>query len=278
MEGNQNVVAKGNIKAIKKNFRWTARKHQFLASYLAKRARKGEKKGKSFGRLILDQAALAVSDVFEEECTKDNIESWLKTAKKKYTRIMTLREKSGWTWDDTNKVIVVDKTIAMEFIEANSYARDLLNTPLDDFEDLRLVCGEDLATGSHAKSNSDIKFETVVHDEATSESQDVAQPTSSEAPKESRGKRTRQSYMEETLAVVGGLSKQVALLTEAVGSDQEFVSRVFDEVMNMDGFSEQVLNKAFEHLTERPLAGRQFIARRPHMRVEWLKDFASNIN
>ncbi|KAL5725759.1 hypothetical protein ACHQM5_008868 [Ranunculus cassubicifolius] len=214
----------------RKNFMWSARKHMFVAAYLAERARGGEKKGRSFGKPILTKAAKAVFDESKEECRVENVESWLKTAKKKYTRIMELRDKkSGWSWNDVDKIIKVDRDIAAEFIEENAYAKDLLNVPLLDFEYLRLVCGEDLATGSYAKSNSDGQSENVA-EEATSEAQDVAGPSTTNQPNDNPRKRTRQYFMEEAVQTMSGLTKEVARLTNAIGSDQEFCNRVFDEV------------------------------------------------
>ncbi|KAL5709543.1 hypothetical protein ACHQM5_020222 [Ranunculus cassubicifolius] len=110
---------------------------------------------------------------------------------------MELRDKkSGWSWNDADKIIKVDRDIAAEFIEENAYAKDLLNVPLDDFEYLRLVCGEDLATGSYAKSNSDGQSENVA-EEATSEAQDVVGPSTTNQQNDNRRKRTRQCFMEE---------------------------------------------------------------------------------
>ncbi|KAL5716015.1 hypothetical protein ACHQM5_017759 [Ranunculus cassubicifolius] len=277
MEGDKDDAAP-NKKVVKKNFMWSARKHMFVVAYLAERARSGEKKGRSFGKPILTKAARAVFDEFKEECRVENVESWLKTAKKKYTRIMELRDKkSGWSWNDADKIIKVDRDIAAEFIEENAYAKDLLNVPLLDFEYLRLVCGEDLATGSYAKSNSDGQSENVA-EEATSEAQDVVGPSTTNHPNDNPRKRTRQYFMEEAVQTVSGLTKEITRLTNAIGSDQEFCNRVFDEVMTMVEFDDFVLNKAFEHLTENPLVGRQFVARRHEMRVVWLKEFASNLS
>ncbi|KAL5726414.1 hypothetical protein ACHQM5_009459 [Ranunculus cassubicifolius] len=191
---------------------------------------------------------------------------------------MELRDKkSGWSWNDADKIIKVDRDIAAEFIEENAYAKDLLNVPLIDFEYLRLVCGEDLATGSYAKSNSDGQSENVA-EEATSEAQDVVGPSTTNQPNDNPRKRTRQYFMEEAVQTMSGLTKEVARLTNAIGSDQEFCNRVFDEVMTMVEFDDYVLKKAFEHLTENPLVGRQFVARRHEMRVVLLKEFASNLS
>lgn len=121
MEGSKDVVEQRNKKALKKNFMWTTKKNKFLTSYLAECARNGEKKGKSFGRPIFKKVVEAVSQEFKEECRVDNVESWWKTARRKYGYIAKLREMSGWAWDDNLKMIKVDKMEAINFIEVRPF-------------------------------------------------------------------------------------------------------------------------------------------------------------
>ncbi|PIA64220.1 hypothetical protein AQUCO_00100005v1 [Aquilegia coerulea] len=235
----------------KKNFMWTAKTNKFLISFLADCAKNGEKHGKSFPKAVYAKAAEAVTDYCKTLCTMDNVDSRMKTVKKKYSRIAYLRSKSGWGWDDDQKIIKFGKEVAMEFIEANSYAKDLIN----------LVCGEDQATGSFAKSISDVQSENV--DDVTNGKE------SSERNK--RGKRSRP--WEEVLSKVDGLTEQVGRLTEAL-VDDSFVEKLYSEVTSMEGFEEKFLENAFDYLMAHPIEAKKFMVRRLAMRREWLQAFA----
>ncbi|PIA33127.1 hypothetical protein AQUCO_04200114v1 [Aquilegia coerulea] len=248
-------------KKRKKNFMWTAKADKFLISFLADCAKNGEKHGKSFPKAVYAKAAEAVTDYCKTLCTMDNVDSRMKTVKKKYSRIACLRSKSGWGWDDDQKIIKVGKEVAMEFIEANSYAKDLINVPLEQYEELKLVCVEDQATGSFGKSISDVQSENV--DDVTS---------GKESSKRSkRGKRSRP--WEDVLSKVDGLTEQVGRLTEAL-VDDSFVEKLYSEVTSMEGFEEKFLENAFDYLMAHPIEAKKFMVRRLAMRREWLQAFA----
>lgn len=68
-------------------------------------------------------------------------------------------------------------------------------------------------------------------------------------------------------------------LSEVVANvDQVFCDRVFLEVMKFIDFEEHVSIKAFDHLTERPLATKQFISKHPNMRKDWMGHLVSQMD
>ncbi|KAF5188285.1 hypothetical protein FRX31_022128, partial [Thalictrum thalictroides] len=76
-----------NYRKGKKNFMWTAKTDKYLVSFLAECAKNGEKHGKSFPKPVYTKAADAVSEFCKQLCTSDNVDSHMKTVKKKYGRI-----------------------------------------------------------------------------------------------------------------------------------------------------------------------------------------------
>lgn len=155
-------------------------------------------------------------------------------------------------------------------LQDNAFAKGLLNVPLDQYEELRAICGDDQATGCYAKSNCDL--------EDTCDSREVSEAlstTSSSIQGSGRQKRSRH-WGEEALSKIDGLTTQVSLLTEAVSTvDQEFCDRVYGEVMKLEGYDDRVLDKAFEYLTNHAIAGRQFLSKRHNMRMLWMEDFVA---
>ncbi|KAF5199300.1 hypothetical protein FRX31_011113 [Thalictrum thalictroides] len=151
-------------------------------------------------------------------------------------------------------------------MQENPWAKELLNVPIEQYEELRLVCGDDQATGSLSRSMSDTQVEE--GNEGSS-----AQNKSSEDRR--RGKRTRP--WDDVMAKVDGLSNQVGKLTEAL-VDDAFVEKLYSEVLGMDGFDMTFLEKAFDYLVAHQLEGKKFIVRRLEMRREWLQTFASTLD
>ncbi|KAF9606812.1 hypothetical protein IFM89_029269 [Coptis chinensis] len=71
----------------------------------------------------------------------ENVVGHMKTTKAKYTMIKSLKERSGWAWDDELKMIKVDKEDPEDFIEENPYAKGLLNVSIEQYDELSLTCG-----------------------------------------------------------------------------------------------------------------------------------------
>ncbi|KAF9608823.1 hypothetical protein IFM89_011861 [Coptis chinensis] len=197
MEETQQSV-KEKSKQEKKNYRWTDKKENFFISFLAECARKGEKKGKPFSKSTFTQAAKAVSDAFNDTCTAENVVGRMKTTKAKYAMIKSLKERSGWAWDDELKMIKVDKEDVEDFIEDGIQV------------DFLYVHARLILLGSSGKAIADIQSETV-------DIEDVSETRG--APQ--KAKRSRQ--WEEAFSKLDGLSQQVSRLANAVSNvDQSF--------------------------------------------------------
>ncbi|XVE71178.1 hypothetical protein DITRI_Ditri10aG0130000 [Diplodiscus trichospermus] len=89
------------------------------------------------------RVAKEISQKFGVECLPDHAENHLKTVKKKWTTITTIRQKSGFGWDDNLKMITAEKNVY-------------------DEEVMALVVGKDIVTGSYAKSFADLDMNTEI--------------------------------------------------------------------------------------------------------------------
>ncbi|XP_039126549.1 uncharacterized protein LOC120262487 [Dioscorea cayenensis subsp. rotundata] len=66
--------------------------------------------------------------------------------------IKKAKELSGASWDDATKTIILDPIVALTYIEAHPAARLFINKPIENYEVLKIICGEDSATGSYVTS------------------------------------------------------------------------------------------------------------------------------
>ncbi|XP_021675735.1 uncharacterized protein LOC110661416 [Hevea brasiliensis] len=96
-----------------KQFKWSKPMSQMLLKVLAEKAIKGNKpsltfKPKSFTPVVVE---INKKKKIGVECLSEHVENRLKTVKKEWITISTLRAKSGFVWDDNLKIANTDKHV-----------------------------------------------------------------------------------------------------------------------------------------------------------------------
>ena len=67
--------------------------------------------------------------------------------------------------------------------------------------------------------------------------------------------------------------KQIAVVVTALNHGPINTNELHKVVMNVEGFEEDMLDEAFDHLVNDEKAGRAFMAKNDRMRKLWLKKF-----
>ena len=93
-----------------KQLRWTTAMERTMLEVLAEEARKGNKPSNTFKTGSYQVAAQAICEKFGIECTADHVENHMKTVKKTWNIISTLKGKSGFGWDANLKMIIAGPT------------------------------------------------------------------------------------------------------------------------------------------------------------------------
>ncbi|KAH7679037.1 hypothetical protein IHE45_06G033000 [Dioscorea alata] len=234
----------------------------FLIPLLVDQANKGLKCDKSFKRIAFSHAASAVNE---------------KTLKARYVEIKKARELSGAGWDDENKMITLDPIVAYTYTEAHPAAKPFINKPIDNYEGLKIICGDDSAIGSYATSlYADLgdKYGSDDNDNDNNESP-IDQPNSEgdgdgnsapQVPSSSATSRENNSMMAELVHVVGEM-------VAAIKCPTHWSETLYAKVMELDGFTEQSLEEVFDYLHEKENEGRRFLVKRIDMRHAWVERF-----
>ena len=103
-----NVFRKMKEKKEKgKNFMWNPSMERLMLQILVEEARQGNKPSNNFKSASYERAAKAINQKFNVECTADHVDNRLKTVKKSWNIITTLKGKSGFGWDANLKMITV---------------------------------------------------------------------------------------------------------------------------------------------------------------------------
>ncbi|KAJ0970074.1 hypothetical protein J5N97_022951 [Dioscorea zingiberensis] len=222
--GSSSVAAK---KKGTPNKRWTKEMDDVLIPFLAEMARAGLKVDKSFKRQAFVEAATVINRSFTlpANMDADNVENHMRTIKQRYQELKKVMDLSGVGWYGEKKMFVLEDETFRTFVEAHPKSKEWLNKPINNLEELRLICGDDQATGQFSRSiyenfgvsdNEGVnETEPDVEDMDATPSEQGSQPpetprVSVSTPTSSRGSRTSRatfdSAIEEIAKGVGELT------------------------------------------------------------------------
>ncbi|XP_039130813.1 uncharacterized protein LOC120267181 [Dioscorea cayenensis subsp. rotundata] len=274
------------------NKRWKTEFDNFLIPVLVEQANKGLKCDKSFKRVAFAHAASAVNTKFNTDFTAENIENHYRTLKARYVEIKKARDLSGAGWDDETKMITLDPIVVFTYTEAHPAAKAFINKPIENYEGLRIICGEDSATGSHATSlYSDFGEKTIGDKNNENENSDspVDQPNSDDdgagnsappiarSPATSSTMRSQRTKGSKDIPMMADLVTVVGEMAAAIRNPTHWSETLYSRVMEVEGFTEHVLEDVFDYLQERETEARKFMVKRLEMREAWVRKYLANL-
>ncbi|GAV89045.1 Myb_DNA-bind_3 domain-containing protein, partial [Cephalotus follicularis] len=246
-----------------KQFRWTKPMERLLLEILADEALKGNKPTNTFKTSSFTRVAESISLKFAVECTNDNVENHLKTVKSTWNVIATLRGKSGLGWDDTLKMITAERQSYEE--EGNKH---YLNRKIEMYDEMALVVGKDMATGSFAKSFVDVDMQENINvdylaaeEEGETEGGAKGKQTLSSTATSSKARSHRKRNRDELpqLDLVAAQLGEIAIAISKLSRNELNVDDLYKEVMKTEGFEELVLANAFDYLVENEKQAKAFM-------------------
>ncbi|KAL4645796.1 hypothetical protein ACB092_02G259100, partial [Castanea dentata] len=256
------IMSKGKEKVGSKQFRWLPPMHTTMLTVLAKEATKGNKPSNTFKPGSFATVAKAITEQFGVECHPSYVENRMRTLRTMWTTIQTLRKKSGFGWDDSLKMITCDAKTYQEEVMAHCKHADFLNKKIEIYDELAIVVGKDLATGSFVRSYVDIDTE---HDNAEStemvadngeegvadKGKNVVESSTTRSTLSKSHKRGRAPPSDDSaLTDLSDQLKEIAVALKEINRGPIDFNSLYSEVMAMvaDGYSEDMLATAFDHL------------------------------
>jgi hypothetical protein len=110
--------------------------------------------GKTSDTGLKKEAWAAIVISFNSKCNlhydKQKLQSQLAVQKKKYQIVKTLRDNSGFGWDEAKQVPTAPDDVWIEYIAAHPEARPFRNSPLDHYVYLEEIFTGVIATGEYA--------------------------------------------------------------------------------------------------------------------------------
>nr|POE50864.1 l10-interacting myb domain-containing protein [Quercus suber] len=233
-------MSKGKEKvSSNKQFKWLPPMHEMMLRILAQEAVKGNNPSSTFKAGSFALVAKEITTQIGVECHPSYVDNRMRTLRTMWSTIEKLRKKNGFGWDDNLKMITCDAKTYQEEVMAHRKHVEYLNKKIEMYDELVIVVGKDIATGGFYKSYMDIENEPDNGDSAEFVVDNV----------------------EEALKEINWGSVDYTAL--------------YNEVMAMmtDGYSEDMLTTAFDHLCENENAARGFLAKNARLRKLWLDGF-----
>ncbi|PPR80514.1 hypothetical protein GOBAR_AA40198 [Gossypium barbadense] len=208
-------MGKGNKEGTSKQFRWTKPMEHVFLEILAEEAQKGNKPSNTFKIVSIKRVVKAISERFQVQCDVKHVENHLRTTHKKY--------------------------------------EPFLNKSIDHYDEMALVVGKDMATGSFARTFADIDLDdgnqdSVPLDCYNEEDEEVRTNVFSSGTSKRKRKNVQESIVDEQVKFMGEQLGKIANALEQFTEDK--TPQLYEQVMSMEeeGFHDDFLCSVFDYL------------------------------
>ncbi|KAK5817483.1 hypothetical protein PVK06_022407 [Gossypium arboreum] len=263
-------MGKGNKEGTSKQFRWTKPMEHLFLEILAEEAQKGNKPSNSFKAVSINRVAKAISERFQVHCDAKHVENHLRTVKNQWQIICTIRGESGFGWDDNLKMITCDRATYDATVMAHKKYEPFLNKSIDHYDEMALVVGKDMATGSFARTFADIDLDddnqdSVPVDCENEEVEEVRTKVSSSGTSKRKRKNTQESDVDEQIKFMGEQLGKIANALEQFTADK--TPQLYEELMSMEeeGFDDDFLCSVFDYLVSHESEAKAFLVKNMHL-------------
>ncbi|KAM3247797.1 hypothetical protein P3L10_009564 [Capsicum annuum] len=188
------------------------------------------------------------------DCSSKLVENHLKTIRNTCSTIQTLLNKSGLGWDDNLKMITARPKVYAVHIQAHPNHDKFINKKIEIFDEMSLVCGNDWARGVCAKSFEDIDFDSFSEKDNDNDL---------EGPSIEKRYASNRSFSNQEVATTIG---------RMVDSRLDVI-KLYEEVMEMEGYNEEFLGDAFDYLVQSDTLAKAFMVKNQNLRKVWLERF-----
>ena len=150
-----------------------------------------------------------------------------------------------------------------------------IQNKIELYDEMAVVVGKDLATGSFAKSFVDVNLETPFVPKTSVEQKDVTSARSSEVRATSSGTKQhrKRNRSNEDIEKMSQQLGEVAAALNKISANKLDINQLHEEIMKIEGYSEEFLDLVFEHLVQNEKLGKAFMAKSQRLRLISLERF-----
>nr|POE66951.1 hypothetical protein CFP56_72597 [Quercus suber] len=237
--------------------------HEMMLRILAQEAAKGNKPSSTFKAGSFALVAKEISAQFGVECHPSYVDNLMQTLRTMWSTIEKLQKKSGFGWDDNLKMITCD---------AKTYQEEVMDTATGGFSKSYVDIENEPDNGDSAEFVTDNVDEGVVK---KGKNAVESSTTGSGISKSCKRGHAPSNADDSVLTDLSDQLKEIAVALKEINRGPVDYTALYNEVMAMmaDGYKEDMLATAFDHLCENEKAARGFLAKNARLRKPWLDGF-----
>ncbi|KAK3146746.1 hypothetical protein QOZ80_3BG0271210 [Eleusine coracana subsp. coracana] len=218
---------------------WTSAMSTFMLTHLSSLVADGIRTSAGFKKVHLNMCARALNDHFKMKITGEQVKNHLRTWKREYAKINSLKRLSAAGWDEDNSMITLDHEHYAGYVQDHKSDAEFLNKPLEHYKEMTSIFGNSMATGKYAKGSNeplgteDVKTENGEVNAVPSPIDDNGASSSATRP----NKRAKVIDTEEE-GLIGAFksgSERLAIAIEKASKD-EVPDDLLEKVQNIPGY------------------------------------------
>ncbi|KAL3501304.1 hypothetical protein ACH5RR_035753 [Cinchona calisaya] len=266
-----------------KEFRWSKLMEHTMLQILAEEVKLGNRPNNNFRQSSFTRVVDAIKEKFGATCLPDHVKNHLRTVRASWSTIMAIRGRSGFSWIEDLKMIIASPSVYHDCIQKNPSHDKYIHKKIGFYDEMALVVGKDVVTGSFVKTFADINLgapltvddavnnitELVMQKEIPSSNASSSGTNTSSFGAKQQRKRNRSS--DEIEKISKKLGEVVAALTK-LSANKLDVSSLYDEIMKIKGYEEEFLALVFDHLVQNEMLAKSFIVKSDRLRLNFLED------
>ncbi|PHT98122.1 hypothetical protein BC332_32947 [Capsicum chinense] len=139
-----------------------------------------------------------------------------------------------------------------------------------------LVCGNDRARGDCAKSFEDIDFDSFSEKDNDNDLEGPSIENDAQVIEASQIKASRKRKRSFVVQDIGDISIKFGEVATTIGrmvDSRLDVTKLYEEVMAMEGYNEEFLGDAFDFLVQSDTLAKAFMVKNKNLRKVWLERF-----
>ncbi|XP_068644571.1 uncharacterized protein [Aristolochia californica] len=133
----------------KKKFVWSPSDDEAMLEMLVEHVQRGSKTPDGKWREDVWEDVIPRFNALKgTKITVDNVIARMKTWRKSYAAVTTLRNHKGFAWDDSRKLVTADATVWDAYVKENEAARPYRNKACPNYDQLAIVIGSSIGSWS----------------------------------------------------------------------------------------------------------------------------------
>ncbi|CAN6338828.1 unnamed protein product [Urochloa humidicola] len=278
MDGHVEGLVGGNGVAA-----WTSPMSTLMLKYLANVVTSGAKTGKGFKKVYFNTCAREVNEKYHTGFNGEQIKNHYRTWSRKWAKITRLKGLSAAGFDEDNYIITLDDEHYNSHVQDHKADAEYLNKSLENYAEMEIIFGKDMATGKFAKDSSDALG---TGDDDTEEgATEVGPGPGASSPCQeaatSNARPTKRAKIDQNAedGLIGAFNrvgdKLAMAITQVAKSNNQLPEDLFAQVssLSVGGFDGIQVSMYYAHLVANPNAANAFCNLPFENKLHWMAMF-----